>query len=327
LERDVILLPPGSGPPNEMTGWSGDGAPLTGSLRDFAIGAVTQHFPKTLGRVAGVDFILPTDAQLDAMEAFQRSLGRSTDFDLSKITFKDANVNTGKAIFINGPNPGGGTCNFCHADAGALDLVTRQNRNFDTNVEELVNPARGVLNFPIDGGFGRTPNAATTIFGDNTFNTASVVEAADTPPFFHNNVVQTLEDVVRFYGGPVFNRTAAAPFSFNETQVTQVANFMRAINTLQNIDVASRELGEILAIQGNPRGEQNTRLQTALSDTQDAIKVLNQGGIFPAGVAQLNSARGDILQAARNPGARRGLIKQAVRGLEGARAAVATILP
>ena len=47
------------GAPAQMTGWSGDGSP-GGTLRDFATGAVIQHFTKTLNRVAGVDFRLPT---------------------------------------------------------------------------------------------------------------------------------------------------------------------------------------------------------------------------------------------------------------------------
>ncbi|MGH8524314.1 MAG: hypothetical protein ACREXY_08880, partial [Gammaproteobacteria bacterium] len=55
------------GAPLEMTGWSGDGSP-GGTLRDFATGAVTQHFTKTLNRVPGIDFQLPTPEQLDAME-------------------------------------------------------------------------------------------------------------------------------------------------------------------------------------------------------------------------------------------------------------------
>lgn len=46
------------------TGWSGDGSPGDGSLRSFAIGAVIQHFTKTLNRVPGVDFRLPTDESL-----------------------------------------------------------------------------------------------------------------------------------------------------------------------------------------------------------------------------------------------------------------------
>ncbi len=58
-------------PPMQRTGWGGDGAPGTGTLREFAIGAVTQHFTRTLNREAGVDFRLPTDFELDALEAFQ----------------------------------------------------------------------------------------------------------------------------------------------------------------------------------------------------------------------------------------------------------------
>ena len=60
----------------ERTGWSGDGAPGGGTLREFIIGAVTQHYPLRLNRVPGVDFVLPTTAQLNALEAFQKSLGR-----------------------------------------------------------------------------------------------------------------------------------------------------------------------------------------------------------------------------------------------------------
>jgi cytochrome c peroxidase len=102
-------------------------------------------------------------------------------------------------------------------------------------------PARNVQNFPKDGGFGQTSNGDGT-FGNRTFNTASAVEAADTAPFFHNNVVSTLEGVVAFYSGPQFHnpRAPAARFNFNQTQRTNIANFMRAVNTLQNIDVATR---------------------------------------------------------------------------------------
>src|SRR5262245_479633 len=61
------------------TGWGGDGAPGDGALRSFALGAVIQHFPKTLARVPGQDFRLPTDEELDALEAFMLSLGRQED--------------------------------------------------------------------------------------------------------------------------------------------------------------------------------------------------------------------------------------------------------
>src|ERR1700730_2078126 len=57
------------------TGWSGDGSPGDRSLRSFATGAVIQHFTRTLNRVPGIDFRLPTEEELDALEAFQLSLG------------------------------------------------------------------------------------------------------------------------------------------------------------------------------------------------------------------------------------------------------------
>ena len=33
-------------PPNERTGWGGDGAPGTGTLREFIIGAITSTIPR-----------------------------------------------------------------------------------------------------------------------------------------------------------------------------------------------------------------------------------------------------------------------------------------
>ena len=69
-------------PQGPRTGWSGDGAPGDGTLRDFATGAVTQHFTKTLNRVRDVDFRLPTDDELDALEAFQLTIGRQEELTL-----------------------------------------------------------------------------------------------------------------------------------------------------------------------------------------------------------------------------------------------------
>lgn len=68
-------------PPIQRTGW-GDGAPLYGSLRAFIIGAILQHYTLTLNRMEGVDFRLPSDDELDALEPFQLSLGRSSELSL-----------------------------------------------------------------------------------------------------------------------------------------------------------------------------------------------------------------------------------------------------
>ena len=136
-----------------------------------------------------------------------RSAG-SKDFDLSKITFKPTilDLNAGENLFVNGdtdPDPAtNGTCNFCHSNGGALALTPPGvNRNFNTNVEDRPHPARtSCQHFPKDGGFGKTP-APNGAFGNGMFNTASVVEAADTAPFFHNNV-EGIVDQQHHHEGP-----------------------------------------------------------------------------------------------------------------------------
>ena len=123
-----------------MTGWSGDGSP-GGTLRDFSAGAVTQHFTRTLNRVPGVDFQLPTPAQLDAMEAFQLSTGRQEDLDLDTLVLADPIADQGRLIFRDGTSGGdptlpGGKCATCHRNAGALNTPNGENRNFNTGIED-----------------------------------------------------------------------------------------------------------------------------------------------------------------------------------------------
>jgi len=103
------------------TGWSGDGAPGDGSLRAFATGAVIQHFTLTLNRVAGVDFRLPTDRELDDLAAFMRSLGRQEDLALP-LRLRGAVAARGQAIFVDNAL---GKCNACHFNAGAFALRPR----------------------------------------------------------------------------------------------------------------------------------------------------------------------------------------------------------
>jgi len=131
--------------PEEMTGWSDDGSP-GGTLRDFATGAVKQHFTKTLNRIDGVDFRLPTDEELDAMEAFQLSLGRQEDLVLP-LNLKDSKAITGQDIFINGTDAqnAGAKCSNCHINVGANNSAGL-NKNFNTRAEEVAHPARQVVN-------------------------------------------------------------------------------------------------------------------------------------------------------------------------------------
>src|SRR6058998_1260093 len=226
-------------PGGPRTGWSGDGAPGDGSLRSFATGAVIQHFTKTLNRVPGVDFRLPTDEELDAMEAFQLSLGRQQDLVLP-LRLKGTVPKRGQAIFLDNKL---GKCNLCHVNAGATANFgggSLGNANFNTGVANLPDQPAKLTGekIPLDDGFGRP--------GNNTFNTPPLVEAAGTGPFFHNNSIETIEGAVAFYNGDSFNKSPAGQIlaqadpngvgiELDGTQIVAVAAFLRVLNALENI--------------------------------------------------------------------------------------------
>src|SRR5262249_45426795 len=151
------------------------------------------------------DFRLPTQAELNALEAFQKSLGRREDPDLNILQLKGSSPSRGQGLF-NDPIAGG-KCAGCHLNAGAgflagPDIV--QNTNQDTGVENIPDRPTDENGTPIprDGGFGARSDftcggeqpgpCPTNECGNGTFNTQVVVEAADTGPFFHNNAVNTI---------------------------------------------------------------------------------------------------------------------------------------
>jgi cytochrome c peroxidase len=303
-------------PPNQRTGWGGDGAPGSGTLREFAIGAVTQHFTKTLQRRAGTDFRLPTDAELDAMAAFQLFTGRQSDLQLGSIAFpgspglrvKGSLAQRGQQVFMN---EGGVTanCNICHQNAGATFAVG--NANFNTGIENAPQAARQLdPSIPHDGGFGRTPNGGT--FGDGTFNIPPLVEAADTGPFFHNNAFTTIEDAVKFYSSAAFNTSPAAisqgfgGINLSDNDSNAVAAFLRVVNALENIR-ATEELTNFVT--ANELAPKTADLLTlAMAQTDDALRDLAApgGNLSAAATHDLNTARLTILIGQANPAGSRG---------------------
>ncbi len=337
-------------PPNQRTGWSGDGAPGSGTLREFATGAVIQHFPRSLKRVRNVDFVLPTERQLLAMEAFQLSLGRQADIDLAVVEFLDDRVENGKVVFLNQtPNtPGMGQCNRCHGDAGAnISFADLGNRNFNTGVEQLTDrTARQVapdLLVPCDGGFGREKNDDPAIcsrvsielfgIGDGTFNTPSLIEAADTPPFFHNNSAATIEDAVLFYNGPEFNDSgigqAIGGIRLTTTEILEVAAMLRVLNALENIGAAiaseKRAVASSILV---GRG----LLRAAIAENRDAIEVLRDsvlGRLHPDARDSLRLATLRLREAilATNSDARNRLILDAIANQDSARHDMVLMVP
>jgi cytochrome c peroxidase len=287
------------------TGWSGDGSPGDHSLRSFATGAVIQHFTKSLNRVEGVDFRLPTEDELDALEAFQLSLGRQEEVNIDPATsdalvFTDDFVEDGKLLFDNAPsrNGNGRGCDACHKNAGANNAAGI-NRNFGTGAMFVTNAPGCLLGFvgPGDGGFGVEPvpdmsrrdlcgtgpsggtKAIVQFQGNLTMNTPSLIEAADTPPFFHNNSAATIEEAVTFYTSDTFNDSAAGngnAFVLTDEEINKIAALLRALNALENIrsSIAYNQQ----ALQQTPeRAEESVEL--ALIEGTDAIEVLTDGPI------------------------------------------------
>ena len=276
------------------TGWSGDGSPGDGTLRSFATGAVIQHFTKTLNRVPGTDFRLPTEEELDALEAFQFSLGRQEEITLP-LALKGTVAKRGQELFQSQAE---GKCFACHFNAGANGAPAifgpnAGNLNFNTGVEDLPDQPQDLTGelVPPDDGFG--------IPGDGTFNTPSLIEAADTGPFFHNNSIETIEGSVAFYNGDAFNNSPAGQLlqqatgsgiNLDGTQVVEVAAFLRVINALENIR-QSIELLEPVANKWHQTVEQGKRLlDQAAAETEDSIAVLSGGGIHPEAVMHLKEA-------------------------------------
>lgn len=304
------------------TGWAGDGAPDDGSLRAFAKGAVRQHFTKTLNRVEWVDFRLPTQAELDALEAFQLSLGRQQDVTLP-LPLKGTVAKQGQEIFLDNTL---GKCNACHVNAGAnadprIFGPGAGNLNFDTGVENLPNQPADLTDelVPPDDGFD-TP-------GDGTFNTPPLVESADTGPFFHNNAVETIEGAVAFYNGDAFNNSPAGQLlatatgggiNLDATEIVEVAAFLRVLNALENIRASIELLRQRNRLRFPTRAVE--RLRLAVHETEDGINVLAGAGLHPQAVAYLEKAKHLTELAVRSHSARRYLARKAIHAQKKARA-------
>jgi hypothetical protein len=362
-------FPPGF--PAQRTGWGGDGSPNSGSLRDFATGAVTQHFPLTLNRRNGIDFRLPTAAQLDAMEAFQLALGRQAEVNVTALKLRDRRVRLGRDLFNrldtgNPPKPAmspapnplpqtgaplpAGKCALCHENAGAnLNVraftelfasigqpvpTVNGNANFGTGINDLAATPASILDptrNPRDGGFGLIPHDNVTALPQNgnrpciggrggfgvvtlpggflppglceeDFNTPSLIEAADTPPFFHNNAVNTIEAAVAFYNDDALNNsvggillkaldTNGIGIRIDTTQVTAIASFLRVLNALENIRQVRETLnGAVNALGRIGSDDLDTLLDNARADTEDAAEVLADGHLHPLAVVRLRQA-------------------------------------
>jgi cytochrome c peroxidase len=261
---------------------------------------------------------------LDALVAYQLSLGRQEDFNLPALELNSTLARNGKTLFLDSGNllePGHKNCNGCHFNGGGtagmsfnpqtpgFPDIDGSPRGFNigagTNTNEI--PLALALSLPRDGGFGEI----LTVFGSfgNTddlpppfghlefeeFNSPPVVESADTGPFFHNHTVGDLESAIAFYGTPAFQTTlqnVAIPVNIsadpNDPEVLAIAAFLRVLNALENIR-SSINVAE--------RGRTMTRVadlhdsaRLSLAETVDALEVLSEGALSTNSEPAIRSA-------------------------------------
>ena len=307
-----------------LTGWAGDGAPGDGSLRSFAIGAIIQHMPRTLAREPGVDFRLPTDEELDALEAFMLTLGRQEELSLP-LPLKGDLALRGQDLFIDRDNKNG-RCNVCHINAGASSLqasVLPQGRivNLGSIVHatgEEFAPGKPTELIPLDDGYKDT----------HQFNTPPVVEAADAGPLFHSGFVKSVEEAVDIYNletfrksevGVALARRFGTETDLSASEVLAIGAFLRVINALDNI----RETTELLetslekGILENERARELVR--RAAYETEDAIIVLDGVNLHPLAVGRLRRAEELIHSAREATFSRSGHVRDALVELRRAR--------
>ncbi|MGH9824122.1 MAG: hypothetical protein ACREDR_12820, partial [Blastocatellia bacterium] len=296
-------------------GWSGDGSPTgpisdgqggvintQGRLIDFMVGAVRQHYTKTLNRVAGIDFVFPNTTQLQQLQAFMLSLGRQSDLNLvagsaDSLILKGALAALGEKQFQ--VTFGQLACNSCHQNAGATFLGTTTNGNVDTHVEDLPaneQPARLIdPTIPRDDGF--TGGADV-----NTFNIPPLVEASFTPPFFHNNSINTIEAAVGFYTFAFSSKFQGSATSFQPgqgftpTTIQAIGAFIRVIGSLEKIH-STVNLENRAANAAATNAQAVELLTIAQAELTQGVTVLTQAQLHPTAVVDMNEALGFIQQA------------------------------
>ncbi len=310
----------------ERTGWSGDGAPVPGTLRMFVVGAIIQHYRRFFDDINPtvnglVNFRLPTDEELDNVEAYMLATGRTNELDLDTMSLEDETAEAGREMFLTGG------CNNCHDNGGANTAFDGLNRVIDTGVERLI-AARDIVDYPCDGGhigqgletedFDSDCGTETAgpgdgindAFGTGGFNISPLVEAADTAPFFHNNGRETLEGAVAFYGSEMFlqspgglaltNAGVTVPFG-DDTQapeVVAISAFLRTINAGFNLSLCEQRLDGAETLLREGAGDRKTRriarrlIKLAAVECKDALQVLRQSNIYP-------DVRDDVRRAVR----------------------------
>ncbi len=175
------------------------------NLRDFSEGAVTQHFPRNLARINGLDFRPPTAEELAALEAFQNTIGvpavaNPSRFDLDLLATTEAQKR-GRELFFSDQSK----CSKCHsgptlsqANGSLPGSITGRNENFNTGV------ANTLMNMPLGDNLPTEPAGLPPGQSTRKFNTPPLFGIKLTAPYFHDASALNLTKVVQFYDSVEF---------------------------------------------------------------------------------------------------------------------------
>ena len=142
------------------------------------------------------------------------------------------------------------------------------------------------------------------------------MEAADTVPLFHNNAVST----IAFQTSPA--GIASGGIQLNADEVRAVAAFLREINALENIRSALDLEGRAKNATDFPQVQE--LLNLAISEIEDAIRVLDDVGLNPSAQGQLRAAidKASAVKANQQQAVRNSLINQSIAHINNAKAAI-----
>ena len=301
-------------PPDHRTGWGGDGAPGRGTLHEFAFGAIMQHFTRDLRRRPGTDFRIPTQEELDALEAFQLFSGRQKLVDGRALRLRESRAEQGRSLFLSFDK-----CANCHIDMGG-QLAEFTFGPVDTTFNVRTDTRELTPDLPPDDGF-LSPHAGIPFaLGDGSFNVPPVIEAADTAPAFHNNSGRDIEAAVAFYMSEPFRNSEFGRllnFDLTPQDLEDIAAFLRVLNAAENIRQVRKRLE---FVRRNPSSGDAAILQIALNDAEDALTVLRGKGLNPAAQGELAAAAQELAAArGQADGARAAGIDQTLAHLSRAR--------
>lgn len=239
--------------------WDGrfDGADMAALVRDHIAEA---HFMNLDGRLL-VERMLQVP---EYAESFEQLFGVEVNYanvlnslavfvatlestDNPYLDFKAGNENALTAQEIAGLElfEGKAGCSSCHsgdllADGGLHVIGVPANPNIFTNTARHITFRRFFKQFGVGefaelrsdpGRFALTHNEADR----GSFRTPSLLEIGRTGPYMHNGVMETLDDVVRFYndgGGDTQNKdNLLQPLNLTEDEIGSLVTFLRSLSS------------------------------------------------------------------------------------------------